>query len=100
MAKEKSQFNISLAHILKRPRITEKATMLGEGNVYTFEVDKRANKDTVAKAVEAVYKVKPLRVNIINIPRKKITVGGRLGIHGGGKKALVQLKKGEKIEFV
>ena len=83
-----------------RPRITEKATELGERNVYTFEVAADANKSLVAEAIEAVYKVKPVRVSMITIPRKKILVRGKWGMRGGGKKALVYLKKGEKIEFV
>ncbi len=101
MASKNSQVHTtSLSHVLLRPRITEKATTLGESNIYTFEVERGANKSEVARAVEAVYKVKPLRVNIVAIPHKKILVRGKWGVRGGGKKALVYLKKGEKIEFV
>ncbi|MBX4216040.1 50S ribosomal protein L23 [Candidatus Parcubacteria bacterium] len=99
MAKQNSQ--LSLAHVLLRPRITEKASRLGEeGNVYTFDVAKGATKSDVARAITATYKVKPLRVNIITILPKKVLVRGIPGTKGGGKKALVFLKKGEKIEFV
>lgn len=86
--------------VLLRPRITEKATVLGEQNVYTFDVAPRANKLTVAKAIVALYKVTPTKVRVIAVPRKKILVRGKWGMRGGGKKALVYLKKGEKIEFV
>lgn len=90
----------SLSAVLLRPRITEKATLLGEGNVYTFDVAKSANKALVALAIQSLYKVKPIKVNIITVPSKNIIVRGRPGVKSGGKKAMVYLKKGEKIEFV
>ncbi|MEK7662124.1 MAG: 50S ribosomal protein L23 [Patescibacteria group bacterium] len=90
----------SLSGVLLRPRITEKATMLGEKNVYTFDVSPRANKDMVARAVKAVYGMTPIRVNISQIKPKAIFVRGKMGTKGGGKKAMVYLKKGDKIEFV
>lgn len=91
------------ATIIKRPRITEKATVLAsrEGSlVYTFEVPPAATKKQVADAIVAYYKVKPVKVNIVNLPAKKVFVRGRLGTKTGVKKALVYLKKGDSIEFV
>ncbi|MDP3957939.1 MAG: 50S ribosomal protein L23 [bacterium] len=90
----------ALHGVLIRPRITEKATVLGEQNVYTFDVAPSSNKMLVAKAITALYKVKPMKVRVVAVPRKKIFVRGTWGTRGGGKKALVYLKKGEKIEFV
>lgn len=91
----------SLAGVLMRPRITEKAALLGESaNAYTFDVSPRANKMLVAKAVTALYKVTPVKVRVITVPAKKVFARGRFGVKSGGKKALVYLKKGEKIEFV
>ena len=89
-----------LAHVLIRPRITEKASRLGEQNVYTFDVAKSATKSDVALAISAVYKVTPLRVRMVTIPAKRVVVRGIPGTKAGGKKALVYLKKGEKIDFV
>ena len=86
--------------ILTRPRVTEKTSLLGEGNVYTFEVDVRANKTQVREAIIALFSVKPLKVNITRIPKKTVIVRGKPGVRGGGKKALIYLKKGDKIEFV
>lgn len=101
MATRKSQSsNVPFQSVLLRPRITEKAGIAGEKNVYTFDVAPRANKALVAGAIEHIYKVKPLRVNIITIPQKRVMVRGKWGMKEGGKKALVLLKKGEKIEFV
>lgn len=89
-----------ITNILKNPRITEKAATATEQNVYTFDVAESANKTEVSKAVFAFYKVKPVRVNILTVPRKKIMSRGKEGMRGGGKKALVYLKKDDKIEFV
>lgn len=87
--------------ILNRPRVTEKSTVLGEeGNVYTFNVAPAANKALVKEAVEKLFKVKPLKVHMITVPKKTVTIRGKRGTRGGGKKALVFLKKGDKIEFV
>ena len=90
----------SFSHVLIRPRITEKATALGEHNIYTFNAAKDANKALVASAIYATYGVTPLRVNMVMIKSKGVLVRGKKGVKGGGKKALVFLKKGDKIEFV
>lgn len=86
--------------IIKNPRITEKASNLTAGNAYTFDVASNANKTEIKKAVSALYKVHPVRVNILAIPKKHIVVRGKIGSRGGGKKAVVYLKKGEEIKFV
>ena len=85
---------------LKRPHITEKAAAASEKGVYVFEVGVRANKNEIAAAVRALYKVTPVKVRTVTIPAKRITMKGRPGISGGSKKAYVYLKKGEKIELV
>ena len=90
----------SLALALKGPRITEKASMLSGKNIYTFNVPKEFNKLEIAKAVEQLFKVKPVRVRVIAVPSKRITFRGKPGVKRGGKKALVYLKAGDKIEFV
>ena len=86
--------------IIKNPRITEKASFAAEQNVYIFNVSKRANKTEIKKEIFSLYKVKPLKVNVLNVPRKNIMSRGKIGVKGGGRKALVYLKKGDKIEFV
>ncbi len=87
--------------IIKKPRITEKSGLQAEGlNVYTFEVMPKANKKSIAKAVTEIYKVTPEKVNIINLPAKKVFTRGKKGMKSGVKKAIVYLKKGDKIEFV
>ena len=88
-----------ISHIIKSPRITEKASMKAESNVYTFEVAQTATKSTIMAAVRELYNVNPLKVAVVPIPKKEVFVRGRVGTKGGGKKAYVYLKKGETIEF-
>ncbi len=91
---------MNLREIIKSPIITEKNTMLNTYNQYTFEVDKRANKIEIAKAVEALFNVKVAKVATVNTPQKKVRRGWRYGTLPGIKKAIVTLKEGHKIEFV
>lgn len=86
--------------IIKNPRVTEKGSMLMERNVYAFDVMDNANKSEIKKAVSLLYKVTPVKVNIIQVKAKKTFVKGKAGMKSGGKKALVYLKKGDKIEFI
>jgi large subunit ribosomal protein L23 len=89
------------ALIIKRPRITEKSGIQAETmGVYTFEVTAEANKKNIAKAIKEIYKVTPVKVNITHLPAKKVFARGKTGRQSGVKKAVVYLKKGEKIEFV
>jgi len=83
-----------------RPHITEKAAILAEKGTYVFEVAKSTNKIEIAKAIKALYNVTPVRVNIINLPNTRVFVRGKNGVKSGLRKALVTLKKGDKIEIV
>jgi large subunit ribosomal protein L23 len=90
-----------LTGIILRPRITEKASILvEEGNVYTFDIAPGSTTQEVAKAIESHYKVKPIKVNITDIKSKRVFRRGKKGMKSGGKKAMVYLKKSDKIEFV
>jgi len=86
--------------VLKRPRITEKAAILSEGGMYTFEVAPNATKTEIMAAVKKAYKVTPVSVNIMKSIRKNITRRGRAGVKVTSKKAVVHVKKGDKIEFI
>jgi len=85
--------------ILKEPHISEKATFLTDQNKYVFKIHSQANKIKTKKAIESFYGVKVKNVNIINIHRKKRILRGIKGFKTGYKKAIVTLKKGEKIEI-
>lgn len=86
--------------VIKNPRITEKATMVVEKNIYTFDVVPNATKSEIKKSVQKLFKVTPTKIAIITIRQKHIVVRGKRGLKAGGKKALVYLKKGDKINFV
>jgi large subunit ribosomal protein L23 len=90
----------SAASMILRPRITEKSGIMSQGGVYTFEVAKNANKVSVSKAIVALYKVTPVKISIINTPVRKVFIKGRRGTVAGIKKAVVTVKKGDKIDFV
>ena len=86
------------ANTILGPRITEKATMMTENNVYVFEIASGATKKDVAEAVKIFYKIIPLKVNVVKNPSKQIFVRGKKGRTAGVKKAYVYLKAGDKIE--
>lgn len=86
--------------IIKKPVLTEKSYDYLPGKTYTFEVDKRANKVEIRKAVEEVFGVKVDRVNTMNSDGKKRRQGVHVGRTASSKKAYVTLKKDSKgIEF-
>lgn len=86
---------------LLRPRITEKAAVQAdESNSYTFEVADNATKKDIERSFETIYKIKPVKVAVVKLPRKKVSIRGRKGFKKGLKKAMIFLKKGDKIEFV
>ena len=87
--------------VIKNPRITEKSGIKAESqNVYTFEVVNSATKTSVKNAVKEIYKVTPIKINIVNLPEKKVTSRGKMGRKQSIKKAVVYLKKGDKIAFI
>lgn len=90
----------SYAHVLLSPRVTEKATDLSSVGAYVFNVDPRSGKKDIAAAIRAVYNVSPVSIATIRVPGKKTNMRGRKGKTASGKKAIVYLKKGEKIEIV
>ncbi|MDE2188675.1 MAG: 50S ribosomal protein L23 [Patescibacteria group bacterium] len=97
----KSLLKGQIADILIRPRVTEKSTLLNEqANVYAFEVRMNATKPMIAGAVKNLYKVTPEKVRIVSLPAKRVFVRGKRGRTAAIKKALVYLKKGDKIELV
>ena len=91
-------------NILIKPIITEKATANSElRNCYSFEVNTKANKIEIKKAVEAAYGVSVEKVRTINVRPDRRTRFTKTGIQHGKtnavKKALVQLAEGEVIDL-
>ena len=86
--------------VIRRPIITEKSTVQKEdSNQVTFEVDRRANRIEIRNAVQKLFNVKVVSVNIMNFNGKKKRVGRAMGKKSDWKKAVVTLKPGDKIEF-
>ena len=89
--------------ILIKPILTEKATSSNDKGKFSFIVDRRANKVQVKKAVEKTYDVNVVSVNTINVLGKSVSKFTKTGIVSGRKpsykKAIVQLKEGEVIDF-
>ncbi len=87
--------------IIKSPVVTEKSTDLTEKyNKYSFAVDGRANKIEMKKAIEVLFKVKVIKVNTVKMRGKQKRVRFRQGKTPDWKKAIVTLRKGDKIELV
>jgi large subunit ribosomal protein L23 len=87
--------------IIRRPLLTEKSTWLKDKNrEICFEVDIRANKIEIKKAVEELFKVKVERVRTCRVRGKTRRVRLNIGKKPDWKKAYVKLKEGEKmVEF-
>jgi large subunit ribosomal protein L23 len=87
--------------LIKKPWITEKATMLTPINQYVFLVKSGAAKPEIKKAIHALYKVDVLGVNVVNRPakRKSSSRGRRGGVQEGYRKAIVTIKDGQKIDL-
>ncbi len=88
--------------IIKGFRVTEKAVNLQVANQYTFTVADDANAEAIADAVEQLFKVKVVRVNVINAKGKvKVSRMSRNnpGVKGKMKKAIVTLKAGDTIQI-
>ena len=90
---------ISSTDSIRQPIITEKATILSEHNKTVFKVHNSANKKTIKKNIEKLFKVNVTKVNIINTKTKKKVKQGKLSTKSGYKKAIITLKKGQSIDL-
>ncbi len=86
-------------NILKRALVSEKSFSKATEGKFTFVVDKSATKETVAQSIEELFGVNVLSVNIANIIGKVKRSKKGLGKRSDYKKAIVALKKGQKIDL-
>ncbi len=86
--------------LIKHPHITEKSSLLAESNQYVFVVVPGATAPEVKKAIMATYKVKVAKVRMINAKPKEKRYGRTMGTKPGYRKAIVTLKKGEKLDIL
>jgi large subunit ribosomal protein L23 len=86
--------------IIRRPVITEKTNIQKEEhNQVSFEVDRRANRVEIARAVETIFKVKVAKTRTVQVKGKIKRRGRILGKRKDWKKAIVTLMPGQRIDF-
>ncbi|MCX8007274.1 MAG: 50S ribosomal protein L23 [Coriobacteriia bacterium] len=85
--------------LIIRPIVSEKSYGMMEQNRYAFEVDKRATKPEIARAVEEIFGVTVTAVNTMNVPGKPRRVRYNKGVTRSWKKAVVTLKAGDSIDL-
>lgn len=84
--------------IIIEPLVTEKSVNLASSEKYIFKVAKKATKNEVKKEIARIFKVKVKAVNILNQRGKERKRGKAVGKSPDFKKAIIALKKGEKIK--
>jgi large subunit ribosomal protein L23 len=91
---------VSIHHaIVRAPSVTEKSTLLRGENKYVFKVDPSATKIEIRAAIEALFDVKVVSINTLNVKGKKKRMGRFVGKRSDWKKALVKLAEGDKIDL-
>ena len=90
---------INFIDSIRYPIITEKATILSDQNKTVFKVHIKANKKTIKKNIEKLFKVNVVKVNILNQKAKVKMRQGKKSIKSGYKKAIITLKKGQSIDL-
>ena len=90
-----------LLKVVLAPHVSEKSTMAAEnGNTVVFKVLKDATKNEIKQAVEKLFEVEVNAVRTVNVKGKTKRHGMRIGKRSDWKKAYVQLKEGQDIDFV
>ena len=81
------------------PTITEKATSLSSFNKIIFKVNRGANKRSIKRSIEKIFKVNVIKINTVNIKGKNKLVRNKKSFKAGYKKAIITLKKGQSIDL-
>ncbi len=97
---EKKAKSSSLAWVIVKPIISEKAMILSGKRVYVFQVSPKANKIQIKQAVAEKYGVHPVKVNVLVQKARDFFRRGRKVHTPRVKKAMVTLREGESIEVV
>lgn len=88
-----------LSEVIGKPVLTEKTYKQMAVGIYTFTVNRKANKSHIKKAFEQIFEVKVANVNIINSKAKTKTVGRFVGKTSAVKKAFIKLAPGEQLSL-
>lgn len=86
--------------VIKRPRISEKASLAQSQNKYIFDVSLSATKNDVRRVIEMVYKVSVQKISMTRLPLKQKTFTKRRIVRSPMKKAIVTLRSGQKIDMI
>ncbi|ACU78984.1 50S ribosomal protein L23 [Mycoplasma mycoides] len=89
-----------ITEVLKKPVLTEKSFAGHKDNVYTFLVDKKANKVQIKKTFEEIFEVKVESVRTVNYDAKEKRLGKYVGKKPSYKKAIITLKEGQKLDVL
>jgi len=90
---------INLYDSILSPLVTEKSTNLSEMNKVVFKVNSLADKKSIKKSIEKIFKVNVIKINIINKQRRIKIARGKKAKVRGYKKAIITLKKGQNIDL-
>ena len=81
------------------PNVTEKSSSLSDFNKVVLRVHKGANKKSIIKSVEKIFKVNVVKINTINIKGKTKLIKNKKSFKPSYKKAIITLKKGQSIDL-
>jgi len=91
---------LHLTEVIKRPVISEKSSFLASNkNAYTFEVDRKADKTLIKKAIEELYNVKVVEVRTVRVAGKPRRTRTGYDTTAEWKKAIVELHSDHKIDL-
>ena len=90
---------INLYDSILSPLVTEKSTNLSEMNKVVFKVNSIADKKSIKKSIEKIFKVNVIKINIINRQKRIKIARGKKAKVRGYKKAIITLKKGQNIDL-
>ncbi len=94
-----SKDSMHLSSVIVKPLVSEKSAILASKNMYVFVVKNDANAIQIAAAIKAMYEIKPLSVNTINVRGKIVRRGRVSGKRKAWKKAIVTLPKGKSLNI-
>ncbi len=100
--KDKKAVTVSterMYEVIRRPVVTEKATLMSEYNQVSFQVPLDATKPEIKASIESLFKVKVTRVNTLRQKGKSKRFRGTMGRRPDTKKAMVTLAEGHTIDI-
>jgi len=92
--------NERLLSVVRAPRVSEKTARLAESNQYVFEVASTATKADVKAAIEQLFSVQVVAVNVVNAKGKTKSFRFRTGRRSDQRKAYVRLAEGQSIDVM